>query len=106
MIALLGPPPQSILTQANLKDRFFSVDGKFCATRGSLFCFNTPFEGEFCAGIPLPESRPLEDRETNLEGKERECFLRFMRKMLQWEPQKRSSARELAEDEWILMQVE
>jgi serine/threonine-protein kinase SRPK3 len=106
MIALLGPPPQSILTRANLKDKFFSVDGKFCATRGSLFCFNTPFEGEFYAGIPLPEPRPLEDRETNLEGKERECFLRFMRKMLQWEPQKRSSARELAEDEWILMQVE
>jgi serine/threonine-protein kinase SRPK3 len=106
MIALLGPPPQSLLARANLKGKFFSVDGKICATRGSLFCFNTPFGGEFYAGIPLPEPRPLEDRETNLESKERECFLRFMRKMLQWEPQKRSSARELAEDEWILMQVE
>lgn len=45
---------------------------------------------------------PLEERETTLEGEEeREAFLRFMRKMLQWEPGKRSSAKELAEDEWI-----
>jgi hypothetical protein len=33
------------------------------------------------------------------------CFLSVVRKMLQWEPEKRSSARELAEDEWILMQT-
>lgn len=49
---------------------------------------------------------PLERRETSLEGEDkkedRECFLRFMRKMLQWEPEKRSSAGELTEDEWIL----
>jgi serine/threonine-protein kinase SRPK3 len=45
---------------------------------------------------------PLEERETTLEGEEeREAFLRLMRKMLQWEPGKRSSAKELAEDEWI-----
>lgn len=43
---------------------------------------------------------PLEERETTLEGEEeREAFLCFMRKMLQWEPSKRSSAKELAEDE-------
>lgn len=28
-------------------------------------------------------------------------FLNFMSKMLQWEASKRSSARDLAEDEWI-----
>ncbi|KAH5421516.1 hypothetical protein HBI47_133520 [Parastagonospora nodorum] len=87
MIALLGPPPPSLLARANLRSKFFSADG------------------EFCAGIPIPEPTPLEHRETSLEGEERVCFLRFVRKMLQWEPEKRSSARELAEDEWILMQT-
>lgn len=67
--------------------------------------------GEFCAGIPIPESTPLEKRETTIAGEEeageeevgdRLLFLRFMRKMLQWEPEKRSSARELLEDEWIV----
>lgn len=54
----------------------------------------------------MPESKPLEQRETTLAGddktEDRELFLRFMRKMLQWEPEKRSSARELVEDEWIV----
>lgn len=63
-------------------------------------------KGVFSAGIPIPRRRTLDDRETSLQGEEnkedRECFLRFMRKMLQWEPEKRSSAKELAEDEWIL----
>jgi serine/threonine protein kinase len=35
------------------------------------------------------------------DSKDRELFLRFMRKMLQWEPEKRSSARELLQDEWL-----
>jgi serine/threonine-protein kinase SRPK3 len=60
----------------------------------------------FSAGIPIPSPKTLDDRETSLQGEEykddRECFLRFMRKMLQWEPEDRSCARELAEDEWIL----
>lgn len=64
------------------------------------------FKGDFCAGIPVPRTRTLNHREASLQGEEnkedRECFLRFMRKMLQWEPEARSCARELAEDEWIL----
>ncbi|KAG6188441.1 hypothetical protein E4U10_005257 [Claviceps purpurea] len=86
MIALLGPPPPSLLARANLRSKFFSD------------------AGEFCAGIPIPEPRPLEQRETSLKGEDKDCFLRFMRKMLQWEPEKRSSAKELAEDEWIVKQ--
>jgi hypothetical protein len=58
--------------------------------------------GDFLTPDLLTGRVPLEERETTLEGKvEREAFLRFMRKMLQWEPGKRSSAKELAEDEWI-----
>ncbi|KAJ5642708.1 kinase-like protein [Penicillium lividum] len=79
MINLLGPPPSSLLTQGGLRDKFFTIEGKFVIIIA-----------------------PLEQRETTLEGKaEREDFLRFMRKMLEWEPNKRSSAKELAEDEWI-----
>lgn len=64
------------------------------------------FQGKFSAGIPSPHPYPLEQRETTLQGEEnnedRALFLHFMRKMLQWHPENRSSARELAEDEWIL----
>jgi serine/threonine-protein kinase SRPK3 len=47
----------------------------------------------------------LEDREKNLDGEDKASFLRFMRRMLQWEPEKRSSARELLDDEWILKHI-
>lgn len=58
--------------------------------------------GDFLTPRLLTDRVPLEERETTLEGKvEREAFLKFMRKMLQWEPGKRSSAKELAKDEWI-----
>ena len=59
------------------------------------------FLGTFCAGIPIQEHTPLEERETTLEGQEKEQFLRLVRKMLQWEPEKRSSAKELEQDEWL-----
>ncbi|EGP91784.1 unnamed protein product [Zymoseptoria tritici ST99CH_3D7] len=88
IIALLGPPPAILLARANLRSKFFSE------------------QGEFVASGPLPAPRPLEQRETSIQGggdvEDRECFLRFMRKMLQWEPEKRSTARRLADDEWIL----
>lgn len=112
MIALLGPPPPGLLARANLKSKFFSESGESRVRSSwrpqSLFCdANTLVpEGEFSAGISIPCARPLDQRETSLqeEGDEenRECFLRFMRKMLQWEPEQRSCARDLAEDEWIL----
>ncbi|PLB49327.1 kinase-like protein [Aspergillus steynii IBT 23096] len=84
MINLLGPPPAGVLAQGGRRDEFFE-------------------EGVFRAKDLLTDRVPLEERETTLQGEEeREAFLRLMRKMLQWEPGKRGSAKELAEDEWIL----
>ena len=64
---------------------------------------NSSHPGEYIGGIPLPESISLEERETTLKDQveDREAFLQLMRKMLQWEPEKRSSAKELLEDEWL-----
>ncbi|KAK7513784.1 kinase-like domain-containing protein [Phyllosticta citriasiana] len=113
MIALLGPPPPNLLVRANLRNKFYSDAGGLCAqaspgavVQGASCSLTTHFAGDFCAGIPIPESAPLEHRVSSLEGEDKECFLRLMRKMLQWEPEKRSSARELAEDEWILKHTE
>lgn len=49
----------------------------------------------------MGEHIPLEQRETSLQGKEKDMFLRLVRKMLQWEPENRSSAIELEQDEWV-----
>ena len=74
--------------------------------------------GDFLRKDLLEEKQiPFEDRETSFTGQrsgqesgqentqdsaqERAEFLRLMRKMVQWEPGKRSSAGELLRDEWI-----
>ena len=87
MINLLGPPPSSLLARTKESHKFFSDTG------------------EFRDATLLRDVTPFEKRETTLEGEDKESFLRMMRRMLQWEPEKRSSAKELAEDEWIRKQL-
>lgn len=87
VIDLIGPPPPEFTARGALSRRFFSEQGEFketCLLKGPV---------------------PLEDRETTLQGEDKTRFLRMMRRMLPWEPEKRSSARELAGDEWILKQL-
>ncbi|KAL4957519.1 kinase-like domain-containing protein [Aspergillus filifer] len=80
MINLLGPPPPEFIAQGRRKDEFFSSGGRLL------------FE---CL---LTDQVPLEERETTLKGEDREAFLRLTRKMLQWDPSKRSTVKELVED--------
>ena len=61
----------------------------------------SPILGNFLTEELVGEHVPIEQRETSLEGKEKEMFLRLVRKMLQWEPENRSSAAELEQDEWV-----
>jgi len=58
--------------------------------------------GDFLDEIPIPNSTSLKKLETNLEGEDQQKFLAMMDKMLQWDPSKRSSAKDLARDEWIM----
>lgn len=43
----------------------------------------------------------LEGSEKYLKGDRKVMFLQFMRKMLQWVPEERKSAKELLEDPWL-----
>lgn len=88
MINILGPPPPSLIAQGQLSPKFFDEKGNFLVE--SL----------------LLERTTLERRETNLDGPDQADFLRFVRRMLQWDPTKRSSAKSLAEDTWILKQLQ
>jgi hypothetical protein len=55
--------------------------------------------GDFCLRVLVVEYTPLE--ETSLEGEEKKEFLHLMQKTLQWEPEKRSSAKEHEKDEGL-----
>ncbi|KAJ5803907.1 uncharacterized protein N7518_000210 [Penicillium psychrosexuale] len=82
MIAILGPPPKEILQNNDYAAEFFDSDGNW---KGAA---------------PIP-STTLEQREEILQGKQQQLFLAFMRKMLQWRPEERSSASELLADKWL-----
>lgn len=57
--------------------------------------------GKWQAEIPVPDRTCLEESEENLEGSNKEAFLRFVRKMVQWRPEDRQTANQLLEDDWL-----
>jgi serine/threonine-protein kinase SRPK3 len=56
-------------------------------------------------GLADVPQNSLEESEKYLEGKKKEVFMQFIRKMLQWDPEKRQSARELLTDSWVNINV-
>ncbi|KAG4262416.1 CMGC/SRPK protein kinase [Fusarium proliferatum] len=84
IIALLGQPPSNVLEAGKASHKFFTDTG------------------DFRNEIPIPESTSLVEQEISLEGERKQMFLAMMNRMLQWDPAKRASAKELAEDPWIM----
>ena len=66
-----------------------------------LFFKLNSFEGQWRGAIPIPSATSVEESEENLEGSDKEAFLQFMRKMLQWEPERRETAKQLLQDPWL-----
>ncbi|OJI91261.1 hypothetical protein ASPTUDRAFT_916069 [Aspergillus tubingensis CBS 134.48] len=86
MIRLLGPPPSRFLDKCDpcIRDGLFSAQGSFkfpglIPSEGFNFSNVTPF----------------------LHGEDKHLFIGFVRRMLQWEPESRSSAKELYNDPWL-----
>lgn len=87
MISLLGMPPPHFVARGQRSHKFFSP------------------QGNFSVWDRIPERSTLEHRETTLSSEDKADFLRFMQRMLQWEPDKRSPAGSLAVDDWIRRQL-
>jgi len=57
--------------------------------------------GHWRGAIPIPEAATLEEFEENLSGGNKEAFLQFIRKMVQWRPEDCQTANELLQDSWL-----
>ncbi|KAH8787820.1 hypothetical protein F5883DRAFT_530936 [Diaporthe sp. PMI_573] len=79
MMSLLGPPPQSLLDRSDKTKEFFDK------------------HGQFKKGQKIKQTS-LEEEEKLLDGEDKAEFLRFIRRMLQWDPASRPSAAELVSD--------
>ncbi|PYH35152.1 kinase domain protein [Aspergillus neoniger CBS 115656] len=86
MIRLLGPPPSQFLNKCDphIRSDLFSPQGAF----------------------KFPELVPSEEFNFSsmtpfLCGEDKRLFIEFVRRMLQWEPERRSSAKDLYNDPWL-----
>ncbi|KAK2850744.1 hypothetical protein FQN49_005361 [Arthroderma sp. PD_2] len=108
MTALLGPPPQELIRRERegmgpkWDSPVKSPTGEMCSSAAEWY--GGPFfdqNGEFLHRYPIPTGISLEDTVTCLEGEKKEQFLEFARKMLQWLPEDRKTAKELIDDPWL-----
>ena len=102
MIAILGPPPIQFLKRSSETQRYWNDGGNLALRyaqpgRCRLILMDL---GQWKALARVPQNS-LENSENYLGGKEKEAFIRFIQKMLQWDPEKRQSARELLADPWL-----
>ncbi|KAE8354952.1 kinase domain protein [Aspergillus coremiiformis] len=86
MIRLLGPPPSQLLEKVNTTvfSELFSVQGEF----------------KFPHLIPSEEFN-LDRLTPFLHGEDKRLFLEFAKRMLQWDPEQRSTAKDLSNDPWL-----
>jgi serine/threonine-protein kinase SRPK3 len=76
------------------------VVGFHTCKRFSCTSYNLHTLGRWIGDVKI-SSNSLEEFEENLKGKEKALFLRIMRKMLRWVPEKRMSAVDLLDDPWL-----
>ena len=79
MYAMLGPPPLDYLQRSETSWKYFEKDGAWKNL------------------APIPATS-LEASVTHLSEPSKKRFLKFVRRMLQWKPELRSSAKQLLED--------
>ncbi|EEQ31900.1 protein kinase domain-containing protein [Microsporum canis CBS 113480] len=80
-IGYLGFPPLNIIEKSPLFSTYFDAKGE----------------------APIPKTS-LEDFVTTIPpGKEKDMFLRFIRKILTWDQEARETANEIILDEWLMM---
>ncbi|KAI6344114.1 hypothetical protein MCOR25_011112 [Pyricularia grisea] len=83
MVALMGPPPLQFLKRSATSAKYWDKDGKW---KGS---------------VPIPLPRSLEARFTQFDGQRKTLFLDFIRTLLKWDPQQRSSSENAYMHPWL-----
>ncbi|KAE8139207.1 U4/U6 small nuclear ribonucleo protein PRP4 [Aspergillus pseudotamarii] len=83
LVALLGSPPPAFRQRSHLSSVFWDNAGNWKGL------------------TPIPD-KTLEGLAVNIKGEDKEGFLRWLRRALQWNPDDRPTALELLYDEWMM----
>lgn len=102
-IGYLGPPPLEMIRKSPLFSTYFDEQGKSAYIFG--YWKRQTYESEignwaFEPPVPKPS---FEDFVTTISpGEEKDQFLRFIRKILTWDPEVRANSYDLIQDEWMM----
>ncbi|KAF1817290.1 kinase-like protein [Eremomyces bilateralis CBS 781.70] len=114
MIALLGPAPESLIQRARSLRRWRwheeiqNPEGKLCKNVAEFFGgpFYSSDAGEFLHDSLIPSQRVWVDEVPKcILDEDKTRFLRFIRRMLCWDPDARPTAKELVHDPWLDVKV-
>lgn len=104
MIAMIGPPSIDFLLKCPNSQKYWDDSGifKYCREvfRVLQLIFVSCLPGQWIGSEEIPDIS-LEDSEVYLEGDNKEMFLKFVRRMLRWDPEERPTARDLLTDPWL-----
>ncbi|KAJ3534121.1 hypothetical protein NM208_g7674 [Fusarium decemcellulare] len=83
IMALIGPPPQSILSGGQRTSMFYQSNGDL----------KNPGR--------IPADFSFEKTISCMRGEEKTRFVQFIKRILKWSPEERSTAKELLDDPWL-----
>ncbi|KAM3522144.1 hypothetical protein NHJ13051_005841 [Beauveria bassiana] len=88
MVSLLGPPPKAFLQRSSKCRQYWDSEDEPAKNQSN-----------WIAATQIPV-QSLESREKRLNGEDKALMLQFVRKILRWLPEDRSSAQDLFEDKF------
>ncbi|KAM3471964.1 hypothetical protein MY8738_009074 [Beauveria namnaoensis] len=83
LTGLLGPPPRDMLRSGQRTSMFYEPNGNF--KHPEL----------------IPQDLKFENTVSMISGQEKTKFLEFVKKMVRWNPEERSTASDLLKDPWL-----
>ena len=83
IVAIIGPPPIEFVQRSEKALKYW--DGN----------------GNWIHEVPIPDL-DMSTLEVRLSGKDKEEFLRFMRRLITWVPEERPTAVEVVYDDWMM----
>jgi serine/threonine protein kinase len=106
MQAVLGNPPLEFLAQSERSLQFWDKNGLCDIFLPESFTRRENLTisgllGKWRGAAPVPDYN-LDTLEERLQGDEKDEFLRFLRRMLCWQPEERATAKELLFDPWLM----
>lgn len=101
IISLIGPPPEDLLKRGSRSSQYFNENGIFITMPYRSSSFADYQTGQFKFPDLIPKARGFEKKLMVIHGNEKQKFLNFISRLLQWRPEDRGTAKELLSDPWL-----